>query len=63
VDNPQMPIVIEEVKNLCNEKIQEIETKRREEIAKISQIQSEIIETIMDAINKINNKYEELRQF
>jgi hypothetical protein len=58
-----MPIVIEEVKNLCNEKIQEIETKRREEIAKISQIQSEIIETIMDANNKINNKYEELRQF
>ncbi|RGB35084.1 hypothetical protein C1646_700429 [Rhizophagus diaphanus] len=59
----QMPIVIEEVKTLCNERIQGIETKRKEDIEKISQIQSEMIETLMDANNKINNKCEELKQY
>ncbi|GBC06194.1 hypothetical protein RclHR1_06680010 [Rhizophagus clarus] len=53
-----MPIDIDGIKSLCGGKIQEIEKKRKEEIEKISRIESEMIE----AGKTIINKYEELRQ-
>ncbi|GBC08640.1 hypothetical protein RclHR1_08280008 [Rhizophagus clarus] len=63
---------IEDVDNLCHEKVQEakttaekskkmIEDDRKGKLDKISQLRTDLINTINDANNKINKIYEELK--